>query len=157
MFDKLLQADVYAWDPAKKAWEPEPIATSDRGVADKARLWQHNLRCPILASPCLVDGHVYGTNETSLLCLSFKTGKVVWQERCVGKGSVAYADGNLYVRGENGKVALVEANPASFKEKGQFTQPDRSREKQWPHPIIAGGKLYLRDWDSLFCYEIAAK
>jgi hypothetical protein len=41
--DKLLQADVYAWDPAKKAWEPEPIATSDRGVADKARLWQHNL------------------------------------------------------------------------------------------------------------------
>jgi len=105
----------------------------------------------------LVGDHLYGTNETTLLCVNFKTGKVEWSERCVGKGSVAAADGLLYVRGENGKVALVEANPAGYKEKGLFTQPDRGREKAWPHPVIADGKLYLRDWDGLFCYDISAK
>jgi outer membrane protein assembly factor BamB len=105
----------------------------------------------------LVGDHLYGTNETALLCVNFKTGKVEWSERCVGKGSVAAADGLLYVRGENGKVALVEANPAGYKEKGLFTQPDRGREKAWPHPVITSGKLYLRDWDGLFCYDISAK
>src|SRR5262249_58567873 len=105
----------------------------------------------------LVGDHLYGTNETALLCVSWKTGKVEWSERSVGKGSIAAADGCLYVRGENGKVALVEANPAGYKEKGLFTQPDRGREKAWPHPVIADGKLYLRDWDGLFCYDISAK
>jgi outer membrane protein assembly factor BamB len=105
----------------------------------------------------LVGDYIYGTNNTVLLCINFKTGKVEWSERGVGKGSVTAADGCIYVRGENGKVALVEANPAGYKEKGQFTQPDRSREKAWPHPVVAGGKLYLRDWDTLFCYDITAE
>jgi outer membrane protein assembly factor BamB len=105
----------------------------------------------------LVGDHLYGTNETALLCVNWKSGKVEWSERCVGKGSVAAADGCLYVRGENGKVALVEANPAGYKEKGLFTQPERGREKAWPHPVIAGGKLYLRDGDKLFCYEVSEK
>ena len=74
-----------------------------------------------------------------------------------GKGSVAYADGHLYVRSERGKVTLVEANPARFVEKGRFEQPDRSTEPAWPHPVIAGGKLYLRDQDVLLCYDVKAK
>jgi outer membrane protein assembly factor BamB len=102
----------------------------------------------------LVKDHVYGTNNGSLLCIEFKTGKIVWDDRCVGKGSVTYADGHLYVRGEKDKVALVEANPAKYVEKGQFTQPDRSKQNAWPHPVVVGGKLYLRDWDSLFCYDV---
>src|SRR5262249_15067088 len=105
----------------------------------------------------LVGDYLYGTNENSLLCVNFKTGKIEWKERSVGKGSVAAADGHMYVRGENGKVALVEANPTEYKEKGQFKQPDLGREKPWPYPVIAGGKLYLRDWDALFCYDISAK
>lgn len=102
----------------------------------------------------LVKDHVYGTNGGSLLCVEFKTGKIVWDDRSVGKGSVTFADGHLYVRGENGKMALVEANPAKYTEKGQFTQPDRSKQAAWPHPVVVGGKLYLRDWDNLFCYDV---
>jgi outer membrane protein assembly factor BamB len=105
----------------------------------------------------LVGGYVYGTNNTSLLCVKFEDGSTAWTNRCVGKGSVAYADGHLYVRSENGDVALVEANPKEYKEKGRFKQPDRSSQKAWAHPVIAGGKLYLRDWDGLFVYDIKAK
>lgn len=102
----------------------------------------------------LVGDHLYGTGSGALFCINFKTGKIAWQERSVGKGSVAYADGHLVVRGEEGPVALVEATPEAYKETGRFKQPDRSRERAWPHPVIAGGRLYLRDWDNLFCYDV---
>jgi outer membrane protein assembly factor BamB len=105
----------------------------------------------------LVKDHLYGTNNTSLLSVDFKTGKEAWGERSVGKGSVTYADGHIYARGEDGKVALVEANPAKYVEKGMFTQPDQSGKKTWPHPVVANGKLYLRDWDALFCYDVKGK
>jgi len=59
------------------------------------------------------------------------------------------------VRGEkSGAVALVEATPAGYQEKGRFTPPDRSKKNAWPHPVIAGGKLYIRDQDVLLCYDL---
>jgi outer membrane protein assembly factor BamB len=105
----------------------------------------------------LVGDQVYGTGGGTLLCVNFKTGDVAWNERSVGKGSVTYADGHLYVRGENGKLALVEANPEKYVEKGRFDQPDRSKQAAWPHPVVANGKLYVRDWDVLLCYDVKAK
>jgi outer membrane protein assembly factor BamB len=104
----------------------------------------------------LIGGYLYGTNNTSLVCLEFRTGKVMWTNRSAGKGSIAYADGHLVHRGENGTVVLVEANSAGFKQKGRFDPPGRSAQKAWPHPVIAGGKMYLRDWDRLFCYDVKA-
>jgi len=104
-----------------------------------------------------VGDHLYGTNESSLLCLDFKTGEKKWQERSVGKGSVTYADGHLYVRSERGPIALVEATPAGYKEKGRFDQPDRSKERAWPHPVVANGRLYIRDQGILLCYDIQDK
>jgi outer membrane protein assembly factor BamB len=105
----------------------------------------------------LVKDHFYGTNNNSLLCVEFKTGKVAWEDRSVGKGSLTYADGHLYVRGEKGGVALVEANPAKYVENGKFDQPDRSSQAAWPHPVVANGKLYIRDWDILLCYDVKNK
>ncbi|MGL4555200.1 MAG: PQQ-binding-like beta-propeller repeat protein [Gemmataceae bacterium] len=102
----------------------------------------------------LVNGHIYGTGGQSLMCVNFDTGKVEWTDRGVGKGSVTYADGMIYHRGEGGDVALVEATPAGYKEKGRFKQPDRSPAAAWPHPVVCGGKLYLRDWDALLCYDV---
>jgi outer membrane protein assembly factor BamB len=104
----------------------------------------------------LVNDHMYGTTG-SLNCIDFKTGKSAWDDRCVGKGSVTYADGHLYVRGETGDIALVEANPSKYVEKGRFKQPDRSKQSAWPHPVVANGKLYIRDWDILLCYDVKAK
>ncbi|HEY7329898.1 MAG TPA: PQQ-binding-like beta-propeller repeat protein [Gemmataceae bacterium] len=97
---------------------------------------------------------VYGTNNNALVCIDFKTGQTKWQDRSVGKGSIAAADGRLYVRSEDGPVALVDADPAGYKEEARFKQPDRSGKKSWPHPVIAGGRLYLRDWNVLLCYDV---
>ncbi len=104
-----------------------------------------------------VGDAIYGTNQTGLVCIDFKTGETKWQNRSVGKGSIAAADGELYLRSEKGPVALVEANPAAYKEISRFEQPDRSSKPSWPHPVIAGGRLYLRDWNVLLCYDVKQK
>lgn len=107
----------------------------------------------------LLDGHIYGSDEGRLTCLEYKTGKVKWAERATGKGSIAYADGRLYYRNEGGKgsVFLVEATPEKYVEHGRFEPPDRTRLNSWAHPVIANGKLYVRDQDVLHCYDVKAK
>lgn len=102
----------------------------------------------------LVGDHLYGFDNSTLTCLEFKTGKVLWADRSVGKGSVTFADGFLYARSERGPVALVEATPSGYVEKGRFEQPDRSNAPSWPYPVVANGRLYLRDQDVLLCYDV---
>ena len=104
-----------------------------------------------------VGGHLYGTNGQGLMCADFATGDVKWQERGVGAGSLCYADGRLYVHGEGGDVALVEATPEAYRETGRFTppgQPDRGRSKAWTYPVVANGKLYIHDFGVLWCYDV---
>ncbi len=105
----------------------------------------------------LIGNHVYATNRNSIVCLELETGDVAWEERSVGKGSLSYADGHLYLRSEKGPIALIEANPELYVEKGRFDQPDRSRLSSWPHPVIANGRLLLRDRDKLLCFDIKPK
>lgn len=102
----------------------------------------------------LVGEHLYGFTVANLMCIEFKTGNVVWSDRSVGKGSVIYADGHLIARSERGPIALIEANPKAYTEKGRFDQPDRSRDPAWPYPVIADGHLLIRDQDVLLCYDI---
>ncbi len=105
-----------------------------------------------------VGEYLYGYSDAGgWTCQEFKTGKIVWQDKGVGKGSVTYADGMLYCRCEDGPIALVEATPAGYKEYGRFNQPGRSNKKSWPHPVIAGGRLYLRDQSLLLAYDIAGQ
>lgn len=105
----------------------------------------------------LVGDYVYGFDNNALTCLNFKTGDVAWSDRSVGKGSVTYADGYLYARSERGPVALVEATPKGYVEKGRFDQPERTGNPSWTYPVIANGKLYLLDQNTLFCYDIKGK
>jgi outer membrane protein assembly factor BamB len=104
-----------------------------------------------------VGDYLYGANTTLLLCTELATGKVLWEDRCVGAASVCYADGRLYLHGENGEVALVEATPTGYKELGRFTPPDppaRGTAKSWNYPVISNGRLYIRDLGSLYVYDI---
>jgi outer membrane protein assembly factor BamB len=105
----------------------------------------------------LIGDHVYGHSDNGgWTCQDLKTGEVAWRNPSVGKGALAYADGCLYLRSEGGKgtVALVEATPAGYREKGRFDQPDRTKVQSWAHPVVAGGRLYLRDQDLLLCYSV---
>jgi outer membrane protein assembly factor BamB len=109
----------------------------------------------------LVGDHVLGHSEgKGWTCQDLKTGEAIWQDKeILGKGSIGYADGQVYLRREDGPgtVVLAEATPAGLKEKGRFDQPDRSGKHSWTHPVVAGGFLYLRDQDRLFCYDIRRK
>jgi outer membrane protein assembly factor BamB len=109
----------------------------------------------------IVDHCLYGTaggNEGGfLVCFDLETGKDLWSERRAQKGSLVMADERLYLRTERGAMILIEPNRERYVERGRFEQPDRSREPAWTHPIIANGKLYVRDQDVLFCYDIKQK
>jgi outer membrane protein assembly factor BamB len=102
-----------------------------------------------------VDGYLFGSDDPGVLrCLDFKTGKSMWQDRSCGKCSLVYADGMLYCRSEQGLMSLVRATSSGFELKGRFEQPERSDRNAWPHPVVAGGRLYLRDQGKLFCYDL---
>ncbi len=109
----------------------------------------------------LIGDYLYGHSENGgWVCLEFKTGKVMWKERSkFKKGAIGYADGRCYLRaeGSRGTVALMEPTPKGYIEKGRFDQPDRSDKNSWPHPVIANGRLYLRDQDILLCYDVKKK
>jgi outer membrane protein assembly factor BamB len=108
-----------------------------------------------------VGNYVYGYSAgKGWTCQDFLNGQAVWEEKNkLGKGSIAYADKRLYLRAEDGKgtVALIEAIPGGYREKGRFDPPDRSALNSWAHLVIAGARLYIRDQDVLLCYDVKAK
>lgn len=106
-----------------------------------------------------VGDYLYGCSGQALECVEFATGKIKWEERSVAPGSLCYADGLLFLHGENGEVALVEASPDGYHEKGRFApaeQPAKANdmEKAWAYPVAANGRLYIRDHEKLWCYNV---
>jgi outer membrane protein assembly factor BamB len=106
-----------------------------------------------------VGDYLYGTSGQALQCIEFATGKIKWEERSIAPGSLCYADGLLFVHGENGQVALVEASPDGYHEKGRFAPADQpakanAMEKAWAYPVVVNGRLYIRDHNSLWCYNV---
>jgi len=108
------------------------------------------------ATSVLVGDYLYGFDSAILTALHFDTGKVAWQHRSVGKGSLIFADDRLYLFSEDGVVGLAEASPAGYVEHGRFAfRPGNL--PTWSHPVVAGGKLFLRDQDTIYAYDIRAK
>ena len=108
----------------------------------------------------MVNGYIYGFGDKNkgLHCIDMKTGKKLWTEKSVGKGSLTYADGMLYCYSETGGlVTLVEANPGQFKQAGQFKTPSEGKDPFWNHPVVAGGKLFLRHENDLFVYDVKGR
>jgi len=107
-----------------------------------------------------VGDYFYGSTSQAYLCVEFASGTVKWETRALAPAASCYADGRLYLHGENGDVALVEPSPAAYREKGRFTPaspPQRANpmEKPWAYPVVANGRLYIRDATKLWCYNIA--
>jgi len=103
----------------------------------------------------LVNGCLYGYSNSILTCMEFETGKVLWKNRSVGKGSLTYADKNLYLLGENHLVGLARATPDGYQEHGRFAIPDLGYPS-WAHPVVCGAMLYIRNQGELTCYNIKA-
>ncbi|BDC52193.1 polyvinyl alcohol dehydrogenase [Bryobacterales bacterium F-183] len=100
-------------------------------------------------------GHVYGFSNAILTCMELATGRSVWKDRSVGKGSITLADGKLYLLGEGHVMGLAEATPAGYKELGRFQIEDQGLPS-WAHPVVCGRKLYIRNQGLLSCYDVKA-
>lgn len=113
----------------------------------------------------LLDGRLYGySDRLGWLCQDLKTGDKVWAEKGVlGKGAIAYADGMFYCLAEqDGTLALIDASAEGWKERSRFkltpqTKQRSPRGKVWTHPVISNGRLFLRDQELLFCFDVKAK
>lgn len=114
-----------------------------------------------------IGDHIYGhsDNGNKWVCIEFKTDAAdpVWESKALEKGSLTAADGHLYCFGQKtGACVLAEASPKEWKEKGRLELPEKSKLPRrdgaiWAHPVVANGKLFLRDHELLFCFDVAAK
>jgi outer membrane protein assembly factor BamB len=107
----------------------------------------------------LLDGYLYGScHDRDWACLEWKTGKKMYREPGVGKGSLTCAEGMLYTLSEKGKVGLVKATPdGHHKVISEFKLPKGGEGPSWAHPVVCGGRLYIRHGDFLYAYDIKAE
>ncbi len=108
------------------------------------------------ASSVLIGDYLYGFSDAILTAMKFSDGVVAWKDRSVGKGSVIFADDRLYLFSENGVVGLAEAVPTGYREHGRF-QIQTGGAQTWSHPVVSNGKLFLRDQDNIYAYDVKAK
>jgi len=107
----------------------------------------------------LLDGLLYSAgshDNPKLRCIRWDTGELVFEETKVRKGSLTYADGMLYCVGETGRVSLVRADPDDHSVVSRFKLPDGPDGRSWAHPVVCGGRLYIRHGDRLYAYDIKA-
>jgi outer membrane protein assembly factor BamB len=104
--------------------------------------------------------------QRNIVAAEFLTGKVKWQAESLGTGSIAAAEALLYLHGTNGELALIEATPEGYREKGRFTPPAQPEKKKvgvpfpaaaYAYPVIATGTLYTRDLGTIWAWDIKAR
>jgi outer membrane protein assembly factor BamB len=132
------------------------VRLSAQGNKVAAKMVYHDNTFAVHHGGLVLDaGYVYALNDSGvLICLELATGKISQKNRSVGKGSLTYADGMLFLRSEQGPVALARANPTAYEELGRFSPKARSNSPAWTYPVVADGKLFLRDQDILQVYDV---
>ncbi len=121
------------------------------------KVWESKLMDNHHGGVILDNDYLYGAGSESKgwFCLNFLTGKQQWN--APGKGSVTFADGMLYLLDERGTMKLVRAVPDKFELLGEFKVPQGGDGMYWAHPVVCGGRLYIRHADKIFVYDIKAK
>ena len=127
-----------------------------KGVYDNKNMKNHH------GGVIKLGDYLYGySDQVGWVCQDFKSGEIKWSEKKgLGKGAISYADGRFYCQAEgDGSIVLIEASPKGWKERGRFkldpqTKQRSKRGKIWTHPVIANGRLYLRDQELLFCFDV---
>ncbi len=130
-------------------------AGPDGSVAASELWFTRNLRAHH-ATPILHDGTLYGFSGSILTALGAGDGEIRWRDRGFPKGALAFADGRFFLVSERGDVALMEPSRSGYVERGRFRFPeaDRSRRDLWSHPVVANGRLYVRDQDALLGWSV---
>jgi outer membrane protein assembly factor BamB len=148
--NRVFLSSGYGTGAALLEMAPAPGGISAREVYFSREMRNHH------ASSVLVGDYLYGFSETILTAMHCDTGKVAWRDRSVGKGSMVFADDRLYLFSENGVVGLAEATPTGYREHGRF-EIATGRLPTWSHPVVSGGKLFIRDQDNIFAYDVRSR
>jgi outer membrane protein assembly factor BamB len=125
--------------------------TRDGGKLRADRVYEGNRMCNHYSTCVRWQDHLYGFHDSKLCCMNFRTGEIVWKQPGFKKGALLIADGHLIVLGENGKLAVAKATPEGFKARSSFQV---TRTKCWTMPVLAHGKLYVRDEERLICLDV---
>jgi len=125
------------------------------------QLWQSELLENQHGGIILMDGRLYGSCRDAArgpwVCLDINTGRRMYSERGIGRGSLTYADGMLYAVNHDRTVALVRPSPRAFEIVSHFAIPAAGRGPTWAHPVVCNGRLYIRHGNFLYCYDIKSK
>jgi len=132
------------------------LKKTGNGIATE-KVWETELMDNYFGGVILHDGYLYGSGNISKgwFCLDFLTGKQMW--KTTGEGSLTYADGMVYLYDEKGTMKLVKASPEKFEKTGEFKVPKGGPGPYWAHPVVCGGRLYLRHADKIFAYDVSKK
>ena len=119
--------------------------------------WRVNEADNLHGGPIILDGSIYGAgyDRRGAFCMDLKTGDFKWKHKPMQRSSYTYAEGLLYRLGEDGGVALERANTNSYELVSSFTIPSAKKAKALTHPVICGGRLYIRHERRLYCYDIS--
>jgi outer membrane protein assembly factor BamB len=150
-------ADGYVYTASAGTGGGAVKLTSKGGEVEAEQVYFDAKNPTAIGGAVKIGSFLFSTTGQAMVCLDFVTGEMKWQNRGIGPASLCYADARLYLHGENGEVALVEPSPDEYRERGRFTppdQPDRGNSKAWAYPVVANGRLYIRDLDCLWCYDI---
>ena len=128
------------------------VRSGEGGDWQAEEIWHQNRLRSSYSSPVVYGGHVYGFDQATLRCLDLETGDIRWSRRGLGKGTLASADGLLFVLSDRGVLVLAEADPEGYRERGRMTVFEARRS--WTAPTPGGGLLFLRDHEELVALEI---
>jgi len=103
----------------------------------------------------LVQGYLYGFDESELRCLDWNTGEVKWKDGRYGKGTQMLAGDKFIVYSDKGRVAVAEESPAGFKE--LCGAQVLGGKDTWSMPILANGRLYCRSLENLVCLDVKGR
>ncbi len=154
-----LAAGDYVYSAAGKSGGGLVKLEAHDGAIDAEEVYFSSKLPTAIGGAVKVGDYLYGAGSKALSCVKFDTGKILWTDRSIGPASIYFADDRLYLHGEDGEVALVEPTPDGYHEKGRFTppdEPDRGRSKAWAYPVVANGRLYIRDMGKVWCYDVKA-
>ncbi len=114
-------------------------------------LWQTRGMKNHFSSSLHHDGYIYGFDNSTFKCISAETGEQAWAKRRLGKGSLIFADGDLVVLSDRGRLVLVPASSESYQENGSV---QALAGKCWTAPALSGGKVYLRNHTEMVAYDL---
>ncbi|MFC2129767.1 polyvinylalcohol dehydrogenase, partial [Bacteroidota bacterium] len=132
------------------------LELTEKGIQPDT-VWQSEIMDNHHGGVILHEGYLYGSGSKSRgwFCLDFRTGKQLWNMD--GKGSLTFAEGMLYLLDERGNMKLVRATPDQCEISGEFKVPEGGDGMYWAHPVVCGGRLYVRHADKLYAYDISVK